>query len=1404
MEALLVLLGLGLVGLFLATPIVAVLLAMQAKARVKDLEARLDAREALVAELSRRLARVERAEHAAAAPPSALTDASREAAAPPSALTDASREAAAPPSALTDASREAAAPPSTLTDASREAAAPPSALTDASREAAAPPSALADTLPASEAAPAPAPAPASAPVTEPAPSLEEQLGLTWLTRIGAAAFLLGALFFFKYAVDNAWIGPTGRVVLGAVLGAALLASAELLRPKTRPTFVHALSGIGLATLVASLWASVALYQLAPPAVAFVAVALVLALGAALSLRHRAESLLVLVLVAGLANPVVLSTGQDRPAALFGYLLLLGSMALGVALRAGFRLVPALVVPGSAALFVGWYAKYFDIHGQAPAWSDVPPEARIGPYHDLAARLAPLLFVGLASAQWSAVALYLDRRTPRKVDAKLFALAALTLSHAGAAMLLHDHVWVLSALAILLGIAAIGLLGALGGTELLAVPMAAAFVVFLVVSHDVPEDQRLWLVTLFGGWTAVYVAGFVRTVLRRDPLPAGAAIAGSVAAALFVVLAAVQLLPARPAIFVALTSIASAFAAALAVRARHGVLHLVAVGFGSLMVAIAAGFVRNAEPALPLSPSFFGALVVFGVVHLAAVAVAALRTPAPVRWSAVLAGALATLAFVAAALASTSDEVPTFRALVTAAAGAADLAVAALVMRQRPEASARLSVLAGLALGLFAAALAFGLEGATITVLWAALGCVAAAIAARSRERGWLVVASLLFAATFVRLVAIDVWGTQALVERFLATQGREGVLSVPLLRSPRAAGLAGMSVSLLVAAYLLAAGAKRAEAAKDEARASLEIAAGIAAIGGHTLWITLAVLEVRSFVTTLPAPPPVPLDAPEWEAFSARLTELLASQEGRLAMTTTLVLSVAAAALLALGFAARSALHRYLGLALFFLAVAKLAVWDVWSVERIYQILLLTGVGALLVAGGFLYARFSDRLIALMRTGGTALVILLVATRAEGQELAPRLLPVGKYASMRAVTGIDAAGDHRLVVDDALYRASTSAELFADLRLVDAAGREVPRVVSEIPARLHAPYVSGEILDPASLESGAAVATFRLPASTVHCRVVLDVAGETFLRRVRVETGDTREALGLVAEGPYVYRIPHEHGTVQHVLVPYPRSEARLVRVTLLPSDAAEAGGRLSIRGGLFRCPSANDETNTVSEVPLAVEEIRRDEAERSTIVTLDAGAEGVPIQAITLDVGTAELRRRVDVTATSFREVWPTVGGGVLYRSTPRPGVVLESMRLPIDETRKRYFRLVIHDEDSPPIGIRGARGEVAVREIVFRASAPGEHRLYVGDRTATAPYYDLAAILDRADRAAEPREAKMGPVLPNPRFGESDRAAPLPFTERHRTALGVALAVVLLALSLWAIRLLRDAGAADEGKPG
>ncbi len=75
-------------------------------------------------------------------------------------------------------------------------------------------------------------------------------------------------------------------------------------------------------------------------------------------------------------------------------------------------------------------------------------------------------------------------------------------------------------------------------------------------------------------------------------------------------------------------------------------------------------------------------------------------------------------------------------------------------------------------------------------------------------------------------------------------------------------------------------------------------------------------------------------------------------------------------------------------------------------------------------------------------------------------------------------------------------------------------------------------------------------------------------------------------------------------------------------------------------------------------------------------------------------------------------------------------------------------------------------------------------------------APSYDLAALLARTGETASP--ARLGPQTPNPRFRAP--AGETPFTERHRVALSVALAIVLAGLALWAVRLMRR----PRGSPG
>ena len=60
-------------------------------------------------------------------------------------------------------------------------------------------------------------------------SLESRIGSQWFNRIGILAMLIGAAWFLKLAMDNHWIGPLGRVLIGLVAGAGLIAWSERFR-----------------------------------------------------------------------------------------------------------------------------------------------------------------------------------------------------------------------------------------------------------------------------------------------------------------------------------------------------------------------------------------------------------------------------------------------------------------------------------------------------------------------------------------------------------------------------------------------------------------------------------------------------------------------------------------------------------------------------------------------------------------------------------------------------------------------------------------------------------------------------------------------------------------------------------------------------------------------------------------------------------------------------------------------------------------------------------------------------------------------------------------------------------------------------------------------------------------------
>jgi uncharacterized membrane protein len=64
-----------------------------------------------------------------------------------------------------------------------------------------------------------------------------------------------------------------------------------------------------------------------------------------------------------------------------------------------------------------------------------------------------------------------------------------------------------------------------------------------------------------------------------------------------------------------------------------------------------------------------------------------------------------------------------------------------------------------------------------------------------------------------------------------------------------------------------------------------------------------------------------------------------------------------------IGLARRSPLLRYLGFALFLLAVGKTLIIDTSELEKVYRIISFAACGLLLVTAGYFYQRYSPRIL---------------------------------------------------------------------------------------------------------------------------------------------------------------------------------------------------------------------------------------------------------------------------------------------------------------------------------------------------------------------------------------------------------------------------------------------------------
>ena len=231
-------------------------------------------------------------------------------------------------------------------------------------------------------APLPPPAPpfppahTSAPVPEHAPALsspmsrgrmtsdagegnfEEVVAGRWLNYVGILALLFAVTFFLKYAFDNNWVGPRGRVGIGLLAGSILYPWSQHLLTRGYKYFSEGIAGLGAAVLYLSLWAGWHYYHIFPQGTAFALMIVVTAVTLVVAVGRDSERIAFLALVGGLITPILVSTGENHEVALFTYLTILGAGVLAIAWVRDWKSLPPTQFVATLVYFWGWYSDFY--------------------------------------------------------------------------------------------------------------------------------------------------------------------------------------------------------------------------------------------------------------------------------------------------------------------------------------------------------------------------------------------------------------------------------------------------------------------------------------------------------------------------------------------------------------------------------------------------------------------------------------------------------------------------------------------------------------------------------------------------------------------------------------------------------------------------------------------------------------------------------------------------------------------------------------------------------------------------------------------------------------------------------------------------------------------------------------
>jgi uncharacterized membrane protein len=196
--------------------------------------------------------------------------------------------------------------------------------------------------------------------TAPKINWEQFMGVKGFAWLGGFALFLGIAFFVKYSFDNNLVPPQLRVAIGFLAGLGLIVGGVVMSRKNLSALSQTLCATGVLVLYAVTFACRSIYhfEFFTPLAAFLLMSLITVTAFLLAAQLDALVVAVLGILGGFLTPILLSSGQDNPLGLFGYLAILDLGLIFVALNKRWHFLAALGALGTAVMEIGWAQSFF--------------------------------------------------------------------------------------------------------------------------------------------------------------------------------------------------------------------------------------------------------------------------------------------------------------------------------------------------------------------------------------------------------------------------------------------------------------------------------------------------------------------------------------------------------------------------------------------------------------------------------------------------------------------------------------------------------------------------------------------------------------------------------------------------------------------------------------------------------------------------------------------------------------------------------------------------------------------------------------------------------------------------------------------------------------------------------------